>query len=148
MVSCEFCEISKNTFFTEHLWMAASNYTPWPKQEKSETPLFWVKVTFECYEPAMAFCVFIFIFFCLETTRWRAIGWKRLPSLLCFFSESIIPKVLDHSYVQSSLSTITSQLDNSIWKTPYNWIFYGHRCQACTKTFNLLLYASLSLKQA
>ena len=25
VVSCEFCEISKNTFFTEHLWMAASN---------------------------------------------------------------------------------------------------------------------------
>ena len=23
--SCEFCEISKNTFFTERLWMAASN---------------------------------------------------------------------------------------------------------------------------
>ena len=23
--SCEFCKISKNTFFTEHLWMAASN---------------------------------------------------------------------------------------------------------------------------
>ena len=23
--SCEYCEISKNTFFTEHLWMAASN---------------------------------------------------------------------------------------------------------------------------
>ena len=22
--SCEFCEISKNTFFTEHLWMTAS----------------------------------------------------------------------------------------------------------------------------
>ena len=22
-VSCEFCEISKNTFFTEHLWTAA-----------------------------------------------------------------------------------------------------------------------------
>ena len=22
--SCKFCEISKNTFFTEHLWMAAS----------------------------------------------------------------------------------------------------------------------------
>ena len=22
--SCEFCEISKNTYFTEHLWMAAS----------------------------------------------------------------------------------------------------------------------------
>ena len=23
--SCEFCEISKNTFFTEHLWTTASN---------------------------------------------------------------------------------------------------------------------------
>ena len=24
--SCEFCEITKNTFFTEHLWTTASNY--------------------------------------------------------------------------------------------------------------------------
>ena len=24
VVSCEFCEISKNTFFTEHLWETAS----------------------------------------------------------------------------------------------------------------------------
>ena len=24
MLSCEFCEVSKNTFFTEHLWTAAS----------------------------------------------------------------------------------------------------------------------------
>ena len=24
--SCEFCEISKNTFFTEHLWVAASEF--------------------------------------------------------------------------------------------------------------------------
>ena len=23
--TCEFCEISKNTFFTEHLWVTASN---------------------------------------------------------------------------------------------------------------------------
>ena len=92
--------------------------------------------------------VFSFLFFLFRNNvNQRVIGWKRLPSLY-FFPESIIPRVLDHSYVQSSLSTITSQLDNSIWKTPYNWIFYGHRCQACTKTFNLLLYASLSLKQA
>ena len=27
MFSCEFCEISKNTFFTEHLWTTASEYT-------------------------------------------------------------------------------------------------------------------------
>ena len=24
MLSCEFCEISKNSFFTEHLWVSAS----------------------------------------------------------------------------------------------------------------------------
>ena len=26
MFSCEFCEISKNTFFTEHLWTTASEF--------------------------------------------------------------------------------------------------------------------------
>ena len=25
--SCEFCELSKNTFFIEHLWATASDYT-------------------------------------------------------------------------------------------------------------------------
>ena len=114
-------------------------------QEKNEAPLFWLEVTFEWYEYVVAFCVFIFIFYFLfRNNVKRAIGWKRVPSLLCFFPEGIIPKVLDHSYVHSSLSIITRQLDNSIWKAPYNWIFYGHRCQACTKLFNLLLYASLS----
>ena len=27
MFSCEFCEIPKNTFFTEHLWATASGYS-------------------------------------------------------------------------------------------------------------------------
>ena len=26
MFSCEFCEISKNTFFTEHIWATASGF--------------------------------------------------------------------------------------------------------------------------
>ena len=26
-VSCEFCDISKNTFFTEHIWTTASKHT-------------------------------------------------------------------------------------------------------------------------
>ena len=42
-----------------------------------------------------------------------------------FFFEIVIPKVLDHSYVQRYFSTITRYLD-SIWNTPYNWSFYGH----------------------
>ena len=29
MFSCEFCEVSKNTFFTEHLWTTASNDLLW-----------------------------------------------------------------------------------------------------------------------
>ena len=28
MFSCEFCDISKNTFFTEHLWVTASLLYP------------------------------------------------------------------------------------------------------------------------
>ena len=55
-----------------------------------------------------------------------------------FFFESVIPKVLDHSYLQSSLLTITRHPDNGIWSTPYNWRLYRHRCQACTKTFNFV----------
>ena len=35
---------------------------------------------------------------------------KTTSVVVMFFSESIIPKVLDHSYVQSSLSTFTSNL--------------------------------------
>ena len=33
VLSCEFCEISKNTFFTEHLWTAASEYNIWLLQK-------------------------------------------------------------------------------------------------------------------
>ena len=29
VLSCEFCEISKNTFFKEHLWRAASEFHPY-----------------------------------------------------------------------------------------------------------------------
>ena len=32
MFSCEFCEISKNTFFTEHLWVTASRQVTVPLQ--------------------------------------------------------------------------------------------------------------------
>ena len=34
-------------------------------------------------------------------------------------------------------------LDDGIWKTPYNWRFFGHRCQACTKTLNLLTWQDI-----
>ena len=31
--SCEFCQISKNTFFTEHLWTAASGFSYFSKNK-------------------------------------------------------------------------------------------------------------------
>ena len=69
-------------------------------------------------------------------------------AVMLFFPESIILKVLNHSYIQSFLSTITRHPDNGIWKTPYNWRFYGHQCQACSKELNLSFYSSsLSLKR-
>ena len=63
-------------------------------------------------------------------------------TVMAFFFESVIPKVLDHSYVQSSFSTITIHLDNGITDMDQ------YRCGAGNKKFDLLLYASLSLKQA
>ena len=35
-------------------------------------------------------------------------------------------KLLDHRYVQSSFSTFTRHIDNSISKTPYSWRCYVH----------------------
>ena len=62
----------------------------------------------------MEFLVFISIF-CLETTV-RENNWLRTTSVtaMVIFFESVILKVLDHSYVQSSFSTITRRLDNDI----------------------------------
>ena len=40
MFSCEFCKISKNTFFIEHLWTTVSEdrfFMPWLKQENART---------------------------------------------------------------------------------------------------------------
>ena len=42
------------------------------------------------------------------------------------FFGSVISKVIDHGYVQSSFSKITRHLDNGIRNTPYNWGFYRH----------------------
>ena len=85
-------------------------------------------MTFEWYEYPVAFCVFIFfLFFFLFLFRNNVIrdqlDVNDFSCCYVFLPESTIPKVLDHSYVQISLSTITSQLDNSIWKTPYTEYF-------------------------
>ena len=69
----------------------------------------------------MVFCVFIFIFMFRNNVIREQLGQKNFRSCHVSFFEIIIPKVLDHNDVQSSLSTITNHLDNGIWKAPYNW---------------------------
>ena len=58
-------EISENFDLTQ-TWRY-KYYTPWAKEEKNGTPLFWVEVTFEWYEGTIVFYVFISVL-CLETT--------------------------------------------------------------------------------
>ena len=68
---------------------------------------------------------------------------------ICFL-ESAIPMALDHIYVLISFSTITRHLTTAFERHLTTEDFTDvdrHRCQACTKTFNLLFYASLSLEQ-
>ena len=73
--------------------------------------------------------------------------------MVIFFSKVSLQKYL--------ITAIATHLDNGMWNTPYNWKSYGrasymddiddiglHRCRACSKTFDSLLYASLGLKQA
>ena len=60
-----------------------------------------------------------------------------------FFMERVILKV------QSSFSTTTRHLDNGIWKTPYNWRFYGHGSTQVWSLhqYILLIIISLSFSQ-
>ena len=118
--------------------------------KKNGTPLFWIEVTFEWFEFAMVFCVFIFIFMFRSNVIREQLGQNNFRRCYGFFSRKYHFESTwsQRCSLSSFLSTITKHLDNGIWKTPYNWRFYGHRCQACSKTFNLLLHASLSLQQA
>ena len=68
-----------------------------------------------------------------------------------FYFESVVPKVPDHGYFQSSFSRITGTLTTAFERHLTIKDFTDmdqHRCQACTKTFDLLLHAFLFLKQA
>ena len=61
----------------------------------------------------MIFFVSIFIF-CLEPTVREQLDENDFCHYYNFF-ESTIPKLLGHSYVQSSFATITRHFDNGIW---------------------------------
>ena len=72
-------------------------------------------------------------------------------AVMVIFFGSVIPKLLDHSYVQILSQQLRGTLTTAfeIHLTIEDFMDMDqHLCQTWTKPFDLLLYASLSLKQA
>ena len=71
----------------------------------------------------------------------------RTPSVAVkFFLENAITKVLDHSYVQSSFSTINRHLVFERHLTIEDFTDMDqHRCRACTKTFDFFSFSQSNL---
>ena len=88
--------------------------------------------------------------FCLETTVSETIGWERPCCYGNFF-----PKVSFRKYLITAMfkvlyqqlqGTLTTAFEGHLATEDFTGIDQ-HRCQTCTKTFDLLMYASLSLNQ-
>ena len=100
----------------------------------------------------MVFRVFVFIF-CLETTV-RESKWMRTTSVAVIVN--FFPKVLFQKYLITAMfKVLCQQLQGPLTMSFQRHLAIEdftdidqHRCRACTKTFDLLLYASLSLKRA
>ena len=92
---------------------------------------------------------FHFYLICLEQLYKRIIGWKRLPSLLCFF----FSKVSLRKYLITAMFKVLYQQLRGTLTTAFERHltikdFTNIGCQACTKTFNLLSYYCFSFSQA
>ena len=89
------------------------------------TPLFWLEVTFDWYEGAIVFFVFIFIF-CLETTVLE-INWMRTTSvavMVIIFSKVSFrnSKFISNNYEAPGQRQIKDTLQMKILRT---WINIG-----------------------
>ena len=56
-------------------------------------------------------------------------------TVMVIISEVLFWKLLEFSYVQSSVSVITRRIDNGIWNIRYSWRCYGHG-----STYMLIFY--------
>ena len=103
--------------------------------KKNEIPLFWVEETFEWYEGAMVFRVFIFylfIFFCLETTVIEN-NWMRTTSVavMVFFfrkyhSESTWSQLYSKFFLNSYEAPWQLHLKDTLqMKILRTWIIIG-----------------------
>ena len=84
---------------SEKLWHGDKHYTPWVKREKMGLPCFELRWLLNDMKVPW-YPIFSFLVFCLKTAV-RESKWMRTTSvtvMVNFFFESVIPKVLDHSY--------------------------------------------------
>ena len=95
-------------------------------------------MTFEWYEHAV-YSVISFLLFCLETTL-EEDNWMNRHCYGFFFRKYLVTAMFKVLY-QQFRGNLTTAFERHLTTE----MFYGHRCQALTKTFDLLLYASVSL---
>ena len=109
--------------------------------------LFWVEVTFEWYEGAMVFRIFISIF-CLETkvreNNWMGTSFDTV--MVNFFRGCYTASASSQPCWKFSLNKY-EHLGKGIWEGPYNWRYYGRgsSVQPATRHLNfyfMLLYLS------
>ena len=103
----EVCQVRINsrTFGSTQTWENITSSCH--KQKRNVTPLFWVGLTFECYEDAMVFHVLIIIFF-----RINGLKGHLDESDLRYFYGNFLWKWR----FESSFSTVTKHIDNRILK--------------------------------
>ena len=85
-------------------------------KEKWDDNTSGVDVTFEWYENAMVFRVLIFIFLFKINEKKGHLDKNDFHTVMEVFPKMLFWKLLDHSDVQSSFSTIMRHIDNSILK--------------------------------
>ena len=81
-----------------------------------------MELTFEWYEDAMLFHIFIFIFL----FRTISVTVIIISKVLFLKLLNISKNISDISYVQSTFLIFTKHIGNGIWKTPCTWRFYGN----------------------
>ena len=78
---------------TKFFSLKLSEKTPLPQQKNNGTPIFWVDLTFEWYEDAMVFYVFIFIFLLRTNIKKRYLNESDFYHCYRNLFETAIPKV-------------------------------------------------------
>ena len=86
---------------------------------------FRVELTFELYESAMVFRVFIFILLLRTNGKKEHLDENDFRHCYVFFFSKVpLWKLLYHRNVHRSFTTIKRHIENRIWETIYSWRFY------------------------